>query len=410
MKAVFTICAKNYLSHARTLGDSIKKIHPDIDFSILLSDEVDGFIDLQKEKHRIVEFKTIEREIYKDLAFKYDVLEFSTSVKPFYFHYLFKHEKYDKVIYLDPDIYVYNSLDYVFNLLDDNFLILTPHFTRMDLNDSGPIREETILFVGIYNLGFAAFSNKPEALQVIEWWKKRLQDKCYVDRENALHVDQKWMDLIPSYFNSGVHITRHTGLNISHCNMHQRKLTKDKQTYLVDGKPLIFFHFTGFDPKNPDSITKPGRQTTVTLKDMPEYKDIFYDYAKCLYNNNYEKISKSTYFYNNFENGINIFQFQRRYYRAINLKFDNPFSISEGSFYNKLQKNGLIINEKKQVITNLRGKELAGFDRKKRMLINGLYLLKKLFGIKNYILLMSFLKANSDPEKQLFVFKNEVKK
>ena len=69
---------------------------------------------------------------FRQMAFKYDVLELSCAVKPYCFQYLFREYGYDRVIYFDPDVFVYSSLDAVFSLLDDALLVLTPHLTKLE--------------------------------------------------------------------------------------------------------------------------------------------------------------------------------------------------------------------------------------------------------------------------------------
>ena len=56
---------------------------------------------------------------YLHLAFKYDIIEFSTSLKPYITLELLK--KHNKVIFFDPDIFIYKSkLHYFRNLTSIN--------------------------------------------------------------------------------------------------------------------------------------------------------------------------------------------------------------------------------------------------------------------------------------------------
>ena len=58
MNAICTICAKNYLAHAKTLGDSIRKFHPEVEFYILLSDEIDNN-SINTNGHVLIRQKTL---------------------------------------------------------------------------------------------------------------------------------------------------------------------------------------------------------------------------------------------------------------------------------------------------------------------------------------------------------------
>ena len=114
MNVIFTICAKNYLAQAKTLGYSVKKHSPTTDFYILLSDEI-GDVSIYCDDFEVIESKSLKNiPNFSTLAFKYNVIEFSTSVKPFFFDWLLNEKRYEKILYLDPDMVVYNSLDFLF--------------------------------------------------------------------------------------------------------------------------------------------------------------------------------------------------------------------------------------------------------------------------------------------------------
>jgi lipopolysaccharide biosynthesis glycosyltransferase len=211
----FTICAKNYLAQAFTLKESFEIHNPNCDFFIFLSDDSEGIAD------SVITLEDSWIPDWKKMAFKYNVIEFSTSVKPFCFKKLFQ-ENYDKIIYLDPDIYVTNPLDEIFDFLENKTIVLTPHYCNIQTEYTGSITEEEILFVGIYNLGFTAIKNNLIGLKIIDWWMNRLSNKCYADKIDALHVDQKWMDFIPAFFPNDVLITHHMGINPAIWNLHER--------------------------------------------------------------------------------------------------------------------------------------------------------------------------------------------
>ena len=105
MNAVFTICAKNYLAQALTLKESFEKKNKD-DFYIFLADEATDDLLTQYPCIRPLNKEWCPK--WQEMAFKYDVMEFSTSIKPFCFATLFK--TYENVIYIDPDIFVFDNL------------------------------------------------------------------------------------------------------------------------------------------------------------------------------------------------------------------------------------------------------------------------------------------------------------
>jgi hypothetical protein len=51
-------------------------------------------------------------------------------------------------------------------------------------------------------------------------------------------------------------ISRHPGLNVGYWNLEQRQLTRTDGDFRIDGRPLVVFHFSGFDPANPWMLSK----------------------------------------------------------------------------------------------------------------------------------------------------------
>jgi hypothetical protein len=407
MNAVFTIVAKNFLPQARTLGDSLARWCPGMPFHVVLADESAGEIDLARERYPTVEAKDLGLPAYRDMAFKYDLVEFATSIKPFVFHHLFERHGYAKVLYLDPDMYVYRDLEPIFAMLHEHFLVLTPHMLEMATSDRGAISEETILFVGAYNLGFAGLNSSPDGRRVVDWWKTRLAKKGYADRWDALHVDQKWMDLLPGFFDRGVLVSRHPGINVSHWNMHERELTAADGEYRVNGQPLLVFHFSGFDPKRPDLITGPHKQTLVTLENRPAYRPLFEDYAAHLLRNQ-DEVERLPYAFSRFADGTPIFAFHRRLYRKLTemgLRFDDPFAVGPGTFHAALGKDGLLMGADGPP-RELRQSDIPNADAKLRLLRQGMAMLKRLIGVRYYMLLLRTLLVLCRPEEQVFLLRS----
>ena len=116
------------------------------------------------------------------------------------------------MIYFDPDMYVYNSLESIYEALDEKSMILTPHLTELKLTGEGAMPDNSFLFVGAYNLGFIACANAKRSMEFIEWWKSRLVSSGFADYKDAQHVDQKWMDLVPGLLGDDVAISRNPGI------------------------------------------------------------------------------------------------------------------------------------------------------------------------------------------------------
>ncbi|HUI90790.1 MAG TPA: hypothetical protein VLX68_00950 [Chitinivibrionales bacterium] len=404
MNAIFTIAAKNYLAQAKTLADSAAKYCPEFNFFIVLADEAENSIALSSEKHSIIEAKDFEIPKIMQMAFKYDVVEFCTSVKPFIFDHLFKQYKYDHIFYLDPDTIICSSLADALEALKNNFLLLTPHFMNPYVSFEGSTSEEELLFVGIFNLGFAAIRRCLESQQFLTWWKEKLKDQCFADKQDALHVDQRWMDFVPVLYEKGAKIFRHPGYNVATWNLHERNVAIVNDRYTVDYKfPLVVYHFSGFDPNDPNSMCK--KQSKYNLVNYPQFKPLFDEYRRNLIRNGYHELSKLPYAYNKFNNGISIVRFQRRLFRALlkdGYNVQDPFSTSPGSYYDMLEKNKLIIHEKGKNLDQTR-KIIPNYKQKMNRMFKTMLLLKKIIGIRRYYYLMRFFLFYTRFEEQLFL-------
>lgn len=410
MNAAFTIVAKNYFSFALTLAESVKLNQPDIDFYILLADEADDTSKFEGANHILLQAKDIDIHSYLDLAFKYNITEFCTAVKPFFFDYLFK-KKYEKIIYFDPDIYVYDNLNSIYNSLEDNDVLLTPHFISPQTHYTGNATETLILFAGMYNLGFVALKNSHDGLLIIEWWKERLYNLCYADKFEALHVDQKWMDFIPSLFKN-VGISRNLGYNIAYWNIHERKLIRKGNSYhvtndllLSEEHPLSFVHFSGL---NPGDIYNNKQCPTINIKDYPIWEILIQEYAQKVNEKGFSSYIGLAYSYGHFNGEFKISQFQRRLYRRIIdeniIKFDNPFKTGQGSFFELLKKNKLLASNQSQA-DKLNERNFKDFNKKLRIINRFMRGIHFFLGFEKYTLLLKFCQRYFRPENQTFLIK-----
>lgn len=258
MTIAFTICSINYLAQARTLRDSLKSSNPDILFFVGLVDRLDDitFEDAFVPDFPLVEIHKIGIEGFEEMCGRYNITELNTAVKPFYFTYFFnQYPTADKVIYFDPDIIVYQPLTDLLHNLDKHEAVLTPHLLT-PINDRLTPNELHHLNTGVYNLGFVAFRKSVATIKFVKWWEEKLRFECLIDLCNGLFVDQNWMNFLP-VFVQNTHIEFNPGYNAAYWNMHERTFSRENDTVLVNQtSPLIFFHYSGYDPAQPTLISK----------------------------------------------------------------------------------------------------------------------------------------------------------
>lgn len=241
-----SICA-NYLGKALALATSLKRLYPDSEFVIGLV-ERDFPTALDLSRYPAIDRVILARELMPEgecdrWLFRYSIVEAATAIKGILLRYLYRNfTQSEYFIYLDPDTYAYSRFDELFSALVAAPIIITPHLEVPGNLDM----ELSALRHGVFNLGFLAVRRDPETERFIDWWVTRLDYACYDDIPNGIFTDQKWINLVPCFFRCS--ILREPGYNFATWSLLDRRLTRDTGgNYLVNGRPLRFTHFSGFD-------------------------------------------------------------------------------------------------------------------------------------------------------------------
>lgn len=420
--AVFTIVAKNYIGLAQILEESLKEKSPEVDFFIIVADQFSNN-SVEKLSANILigyEILDISEEKWIDMSFKYDLTEFCTSIKPAVFSYFIEKTDYEKMIYLDPDIYIYSSLNPIYEMLEKHSIVLTPHIVDIQDKFYGDRSESGLMSTGVFNLGFCGIKRSAAAKKMISWWHERLLEKCYIDSHDSYFTDQKWMDFLPCYFDSNeLFVSRHLGMNIAPWNFFERKIFETKNGLEVCNRKsedeknnyaVIFVHYSGYNY----SELKKGNVVQNNISNIKDYEDIKFltnVYAKAIYSKKeiFDKYIQEKYSYGTFENGDVIKGFHRRIYRSLvnkGLAFDNPFSIAKDSLYQKLKLKGMTKSSKIN-IDKATKENLQGMDRKLKMFNTITRWLYKLVGFDKYLLLIRLMRPFSRFESQVHLITSD---
>jgi hypothetical protein len=330
-RAVCTIIAKNYLAHARTLCDSYRQFHPEDRCFVLVVDDHRGFIDPAQEDF---EFISVEElgipDFYPRFAFKYNVTELSTAVKPYLLDLLLRRKGIDRLLYLDPDIIVLQKLDRLYEALDRSDIVLTPHLDADYPDDGLKPDDSTMMTVGMFNLGFIGTKSGKNTNDFLKWWAHKLYSKCVIDFPAGYFVDQKFLDLALFLFD-GIHIEKDTGYNVAIHNLHSRHISFEDGAWLCNGKPLYFFHFCGFNYSDDVSICKYFADDIIryTLDNRPDLAPLYNHYRSRIRANGHEVTSRWQYTYGCFDTGQRILDPFRRWYRdskEMQVRCADPFA------------------------------------------------------------------------------------
>ena len=331
---IFTSICANYAHKARMLAESVKKNIPDATFFVCLTErEIPDKIKYDCFD-KIVLSKDMWPGNFNQFIFKHAIVEASTAVKAHFFQYLMKTYKDEEMfVYLDPDCFVYADFVELKEKLKVKPAVLCPHLLQPGNIDM----ELSSTAHGVYNLGFLAIRNCTEGKKIIDWWAERLYLFCYDDIQSGIFTDQKWMDLLPCFFD--VEIFKHRGYDFAPWSLLDCGMTKEEDGYYVKGDPLRFIHFSGY-----------GKSAEMCMKKwLPEgphpFKDLYAEYAKIHDRYDREGISKLPWSYSCYESGEPINNELRKKYRGnyeVMFSTENPFALSNAYFEKKLATPSLI--------------------------------------------------------------------
>ncbi len=280
MDVIFTIVSRNYAAQAATLMECLAAHEPEARRVVVATD---GPIPALERLAEVIDARDLDVP-YPAMSVYYDALELNTAVKPYVFRKFLTESGARSVTYLDPDIFVFRPLDAVRQGLAEAQLALTPHLTRPLLGSAMP-NDHAILRSGSYNLGFCAARAEPKVVALMSWWADRCEFDCRVDLANGLFTDQRWMDLAPGFVDS-LEVLRTPTLNLAYWNLEGRTLARAKDGWTVDGEPLAFFHYSGFDPARPDVLSK--HQDRVRVTPGSPLAELLADYAAAMLRNGHE--------------------------------------------------------------------------------------------------------------------------
>jgi hypothetical protein len=309
---VFTSATLNYLPKARVLAATVKRHHPEARFHLVLSDRLpESLKDSPAPFDAILHVEQLPIENIKAWIFKHTLVELCTAVKGFACQAIMDQYPGEPVLYLDPDIVVLSPLDDLLSQLDRHDVLLTPHLVDPEDTVEAMIAHEICaLQHGVYNLGFLGLAPTAEARRFVDWWAERLRLFCHAEIGNGLFTDQRWADLAPAFFRS-LGILRDAAYNVATWNLTHRLVTGSLEEGLkVNGQPLCFFHFSGFDRGDQKvMLDKFGSRSPVLYQLRQWYIDQCRQMGQ-------DDLGDAPWAYAAFQNGKPITPHQRRLYRS----------------------------------------------------------------------------------------------
>jgi hypothetical protein len=325
---IFTSITANYLPKAAALAHSVKRVHPEAAFHVILSDVMPDCPPATTAAFdSIIGIDQLPLEGLPSWIFKHRLVELCTAVKGAAFEFIADRFGAERIYYLDPDILVCARLDGLERALDRHSILLTPHQFVPDTELQAIVDNEVCcLRHGVYNLGFLAVRMTGQGRQFIDWWAERLRLFCYDEVPNGLFTDQRWVDLALAFFDD-IGIVREPQYNVAAWNLTSRRATGSAPYEIaINGRPLVFYHFSGFDSGAQKVMLERYGAHSPVLFELREWY-----IARC------EELGQSTLgqvdcVYNSFRNGARITDRHRVLYRNrpdLEGAYPDPFDTSD---------------------------------------------------------------------------------
>jgi len=200
-------------------------------------------------------------------------VEYYFTLSPVLPLYILENYDCDRITTLDADIYFYSDPTQIFSHYQADSILITPH----DFSSNIKFLEE----YGYYNVSFQSFPRTTSSFQVLNDWKTKCISWCYdtLDPQTGYYADQKYLDFWKRGFDN-VHDIELKTCGRAPWNLRDTKLDYRKGKILVDGKPLIYYHFHHL--RIYEKIIEHGLPLYGVSEITSEIKTIYRKYIRCL--------------------------------------------------------------------------------------------------------------------------------
>lgn len=234
-----TISSRSHEYKVKVLADGLAELGFEFNLHVLWTNQI-ASTDIKAEIKNY-QLSDLKADIALKIIKKYKEDQLRWSLKPVFLTHLT--EIFDRVIYIDNDIFFYNDYRFLFDLLNDHNVLLTPHHYLDDPNKHQNWLEATHR-VGLFNAGYVGANN--QASMLLNWWAQCCLYRCEKNYWRGLYDDQKYLDQFPIK-DERVKILTHKGCNVASWNTELCPRHESDGQVLIDGKfPIIFIHFNHY--------------------------------------------------------------------------------------------------------------------------------------------------------------------
>jgi hypothetical protein len=193
-----------------------------------------------------------EQDAFMSAFRYYNAVELSCLAKYVGLAHVFRTSSAEAYVYADADILVLQDFREAVSEIGDCIVLATPHQMGCTSDD----KEHELLLYGWLNAGFFCVQRHSRTRQVLDWLIHRISRRGFYAPHLGMSADQTWFSALPFVFPDLTKFSWHPGLNVGYWNLEQRQLTRSEGKLLIEGIPLLTFHFSGFDAADPSMLSK----------------------------------------------------------------------------------------------------------------------------------------------------------
>ena len=329
-----TLCTRSYLPFARALVNSIHQQHPDIPVVLLVVDLDDGDetpIEDRGGHVTIVSGRELDVPKFDYMALKYSAIDLCCALKPYLVNHVIRTTNTARILFMDADIYVFAPLTEMLDRLESSNFVVIPHTVKPIPHPDRFWEKPTLgdLFnAGVLNAGMFGLTVNDESAAFIDTWEDLVSapGAFWVSGQMEQH-SFNWV----TSFAPRVHVLRNLAYNVAYWNLHDRSLRSLKlddegghESWTIDGKPLVAFHFSGFSLNRPSSLSFHDLRHSIYL--LPSVANLLRYYSERLIENGADDSWDTDYVFNQFPSGIPIDKEMRDIFKEFEVELFNDVS------------------------------------------------------------------------------------
>lgn len=250
LRAYCTYFDHRYLPRGLAMIRSLRRVSPDAEVWVLcLSDEAHAALETLSEPGVLLLCLADVEEGDEALRFaKTDgrsLVEYYFTLTPSLVRFVMTRSGAEFTTYLDGDLYFFSGIEPIYSEMGRSSVLIIPH------NFAPAMRHKEIY--GRYNVGWLTFRADAEGAACLAWWRERTNEWCRDTPDAGRFCEQGYLNRFPELF-SGLHVLAHPGANLAPWNIGNVRLSLNGGGVLVNGQPLLFFHFHGIKRLGPRSF------------------------------------------------------------------------------------------------------------------------------------------------------------